>query len=153
MDASRTQSARLGLGLSILALTLAALTAQAAPPTKVGESKTTDHGLKYETLKAGTGAEAKAGQRVTVHYTGTLKDGTKFDSSRDRDKPFEFKLAKSEEEGEVIKGWDEGVAGMLVGERRKLTIPPELGYGAAGAGRVIPPNATLIFDIELIEAK
>lgn len=107
----------------------------------------TPSGLQYDDIAEGTGAEAKSGQKVSVHYTGTLVDGKKFDSSRDRGKPFQFTLGV----GQVIKGWDEGVAGMKVGGQRKLTIPPELGYGSRGAGGVIPPNATLIFDVELIE--
>jgi FKBP-type peptidyl-prolyl cis-trans isomerase len=101
---------------------------------------------KIVDLRAGTGAEAKAGDRVTVHYTGTLDDGTKFDSSRDRGQPFSFTLGR----GQVIPGWDQGVAGMKVGGQRKLTIPPEEGYGARGSGGVIPPNATLEFDVEMI---
>ena len=107
---------------------------------------TTPSGLKYVEIKEGTGATPKTGQTVVVHYTGTLEDGTKFDSSRDRGQPFSFKLGV----GQVIKGWDEGLSTMKVGGRRLLTIPPELGYGARGAGGVIPPNATLIFDVELL---
>ena len=107
---------------------------------------TTDSGLQYVDLVEGTGATPQARQRVTVHYTGTLEDGTKFDSSRDRGRPFSFTIGV----GQVIKGWDEGVMSMRVGGRRELTIPPELGYGSRGAGGVIPPNATLIFDVELL---
>ena len=107
---------------------------------------TTASGLKYEDVKTGTGDVATAGKTVSVHYTGWLTNGTKFDSSKDRGKPFEFPLGG----GRVIKGWDEGVQGMKVGGNRRLTIPPELGYGARGAGGVIPPNATLIFEVELL---
>lgn len=109
---------------------------------------TTASGLKYEDLVVGTGAEVKAGQSVTVHYTGWLTDGKKFDSSKDRKDPFVFPLGA----GRVIKGWDEGVQGMKVGGKRKLTIPPGIGYGSRGAGSVIPPNATLIFEVELLKA-
>jgi len=103
--------------------------------------------LKMETLKPGAGAAAKAGDRVTVHYVGTLTDGKKFDSSRDRGEGFRFTLGQ----GQVIQGWDQGVAGMLVGEVRKLTIPPSLGYGARGFPPVIPANATLVFEVELLK--
>lgn len=111
---------------------------------------TTPSGLQYEDTAAGTGAQAKSGDDVQVHYTGWLytdgQQGAKFDSSRDRNDPFEFSLGA----GMVIRGWDEGVAGMLVGGQRTLIIPPDLGYGARGAGGVIPPNATLKFDVELL---
>ena len=110
-------------------------------------SVTTPSGLVYEELTVGAGAEAASGKKVTVHYTGWLTDGTKFDSSKDRGQPFEFPLGG----GRVIKGWDEGVQGMKVGGVRKLTIPPELGYGARGAGGAIPPNSTLVFEVELLK--
>jgi FKBP-type peptidyl-prolyl cis-trans isomerase len=113
------------------------------------QEKTTASGLKYTDLQEGTGDEARAGKNVEVHYTGWLEDGTKFDSSKDRNQPFRFSLGA----GQVIRGWDEGVAGMKVGGRRKLTIPSDLGYGARGAGGVIPPNATLIFEVELLGVK
>ncbi|MEB3337069.1 MAG: FKBP-type peptidyl-prolyl cis-trans isomerase [Leptolyngbyaceae bacterium] len=118
--------------------------------TKLQDTKkmiTTPTGLKYVDLVEGTGGTPKTGQTVVVHYVGTLEDGTKFDSSRDRNQPFQFKIGV----GQVIKGWDEGVASMRVGGLRKLTIPAELGYGARGAGDVIPPNATLIFEVELLK--
>jgi FKBP-type peptidyl-prolyl cis-trans isomerase len=106
----------------------------------------TPSGLQYSIVKEGTGAEAGNGQKVDVHYTGWLMDGTKFDSSRDRGAPFSFVVGQ----GRVIKGWDEGVAGMKVGEQRILMIPAALGYGARGAGGVIPPNANLVFKVELV---
>jgi FKBP-type peptidyl-prolyl cis-trans isomerase FkpA len=120
-------------------------------PTKVPDkpTKITGDGLAYWDIKTGTGAEATKGKTVSVHYTGWLTDGKKFDSSLDRGQPFPFHLGA----GEVIKGWDEGVAGMKVGGKRQLRIPPQLGYGARGAGGVIPPNATLIFDVELLGVK
>jgi FKBP-type peptidyl-prolyl cis-trans isomerase FkpA len=107
---------------------------------------TTATGLVIEELTVGAGEAAAAGQRVTVHYTGWLTDGTKFDSSKDRGEPFVFPLGARR----VIAGWDEGVQGMRVGGLRKLTIPPALGYGARGAGGIIPPNATLVFEVELL---
>lgn len=111
-------------------------------------SITTESGLIIEDTTPGTGSEAAAGQVVSVHYTGWLTDGRKFDSSKDRNQPFSFHLGA----GQVIRGWDEGVAGMKEGGVRKLTIPPQLGYGARGAGGVIPPNATLVFEVELLSA-
>ncbi len=130
----------------------AASTAAKATTAEKGKSmtRTSASGLKIEDTVVGTGAEAVAGGTVTVHYTGWLfesdKRGTKFDSSVDRKEPFKFPLGA----GRVIKGWDEGVAGMKVGGKRVLTIPPDLGYGARGAGGVIPPNATLQFEVELL---
>jgi FKBP-type peptidyl-prolyl cis-trans isomerase FkpA len=108
---------------------------------------TTESGLIIVDVVEGDGDTAASGQNVSVHYTGWLQNGTKFDSSKDRNEPFEFDLGA----GRVIRGWDEGVQGMKVGGKRKLTIPPELGYGSRGAGGVIPPNATLVFEVELLE--
>jgi FKBP-type peptidyl-prolyl cis-trans isomerase FkpA len=118
------------------------------PPGAVAPPKpiTNVSELKMEDTKVGTGAVAKAGKSVTVHYTGWLTNGTKFDSSKDHGQPFTFQLGA----GQVIKGWDQGVAGMKVGGVRKLTIPPSLAYGPNGAGGVIPPNATLVFEVELL---
>lgn len=120
-----------------------------APATSNMPQASASNGLKIEDEKVGTGAEAVAGKSVTVNYVGTLLDGTKFDSSYDRNQPFTFNLGA----GEVIKGWDQGVAGMKIGGKRKLTIPSDLGYGAAGAPPVIPPNATLVFEVELLGVK
>ena len=119
-----------------------------ASPTKVnGQPTTTASGLQYWDIVVGTGATAVPGKPVSVHYTGWLTSGEKFDSSLDRGKPFVFSLG----DGQVIKGWDEGVAGMKAGGKRQLRIPSALGYGDSGAGGVIPPKATLIFDVELLE--
>jgi len=139
----------LSLSCALTILTAAPLLAQKnASPTKVtGKATSTPSGLEYWDIVVGTGATAVAGKPVKVHYTGWLTDGKKFDSSVDRGQPFGFALGA----GQVIKGWDEGVAGMKVGGKRQLRIPPELGYGSRGAGGVIPPNATLIFDVELLE--
>lgn len=127
----------------VLALLALGLWAQKSPAENWTK---TPSGLGYQDLKVGTGAEAVAGKRVSVHYTGWLLNGQKFDSSKDRGVPFGFTLGA----GMVIRGWDEGVAGMKVGGVRKLRIPPNLGYGDRGAGGVIPPGATLIFEVELL---
>lgn len=143
--------------IAILVLTAIAICAQTvaqkpntSAPTKVtGDGVKTASGLQYWDIKVGTGAEAKQGSHVTVHYTGWLTSGKKFDSSVDAGKPFEFTIGR----GDVIKGWEEGVAGMKVGGKRQLRIPPELGYGASGYPGVIPANATLVFDIQLLGVK
>ena len=136
-------------------LSLPLLCAAAAPALALDDSKavTTLSGLKNIDTKVGTGAEPKTGQTVTVHYTGWLYEngakGKKFDSSKDRGQPFQFKIGV----GQVIPGWDEGVSTMKVGGKRTMIIPPDLGYGARGAGGVIPPGATLLFDVELLDVK
>jgi FKBP-type peptidyl-prolyl cis-trans isomerase len=113
------------------------------------QTVTTESGLTYLDMTVGTGRLAELGDTASVHYTGWLADGKKFDSSVDRKEPFSFRLGA----GQVIKGWDEGVMGMKIGGKRKLTIPPQLGYGERGAGGVIPPNATLTFDVELLDLR
>ncbi len=117
--------------------------------TMAENMETTPSGLQYTDVKVGTGASPAQGQTAVVHYTGWLVDGKKFDSSKDRGQPFTFPVGR----GQVIKGWDEGVATMKVGGTRKLVIPPDLAYGARGAGGVIPPNATLTFEVELLEIR
>jgi FKBP-type peptidyl-prolyl cis-trans isomerase len=119
-----------------------------SPPTKVGESKKTNSGLVYETLKEGTGVEVKPGQTVRVNYIGSLSDGTKFDASLDHGGPQEFPIGR----GQVIKGWDEGIPGMKIGEKRRLVVPADLGYGARANGS-IPANSNLVFEVELVEIK
>lgn len=145
------------LGLLLAAAPLAAPAATPAPAkhaaapaaAKAGKTVTLPDGLKYTDVAVGKGAAPKPGQIAVVHYTGTFPDGKKFDSSRDRGTPFEFPLGRHR----VIACWDEGVASMRVGGRRKLVCPPGIAYGAAGAGGVIPPNATLDFDVELLGIK
>lgn len=142
--------------LALLSLFAGGVVIQAVSEAKAqstGKQMTTDSGLKIEDTKVGTGATPTPGQTCVMHYTGWLYEngakGEKFDSSVDRGEPFEFPIAA----GRVIKGWDEGVASMKVGGKRTLIIPPQLGYGARGAGGVIPPNATLIFEVELLGVK
>ena len=135
-------------GISVLALSFVGYVLMNRGPA-TGAEVATASGLKYVDIVEGTGATPQKGQRVSVHYTGTLEDGTKFDSSVDRGQPFEFRLG----EGAVIKGWDEGLASMKVGGKRKLIIPPALGYGQRGSPPNIPPNSILLFDVELISVR
>ena len=149
-------TARIATFLAILTLALAACAqaptasqSQSSSGASANKEVTMPDGLKYTDDQVGTGAEATAGKTAVVHYTGWLMDGTKFDSSLDRNQPFSFPLGA----GQVIKGWDEGVAGMKVGGKRTLIIPPALGYGTRGAGNVIPPNATLKFEVQLLDVR
>jgi peptidylprolyl isomerase len=148
----RMPTVALSVALAGATLLAAGATTPAAAQTS-GSTMTTPSGLKIQDTKVGTGATPKAGQTCVMHYTGWLYEngakGQKFDSSHDRGQPFEFPIGQ----GRVIKGWDEGVATMKVGGKRTLIIPPELGYGARGAGGVIPPNATLMFEVELLAVK
>jgi FKBP-type peptidyl-prolyl cis-trans isomerase FkpA len=137
-----------GIALLIIIIILLLLGGKGSKDT-ASDMITTASGLQYQDLVIGDGDVAVPGDSVTVHYTGWLADGTKFDSSLDRGQPFPFVLGQ----GMVIKGWDEGVAGMRVGGKRRLVIPPDLAYGTSGAGSVIPPNATLTFEVELLEIK
>ena len=138
------------LSLALLAQTKKTSPDKPAGPTKVsGKAVSTSSGLEYWEIQEGTGAPALAGKEVSVHYTGWLTNGKKFDSSLDRGEPIKFTLGI----GQVIKGWDEGIAGMRVGGKRQLRIPPALAYGMRGAPPAIPPNATLVFDVELMAVK
>jgi len=138
---------RIALGL-LLVFALLILVGCGSPAEEKTVTTVKENEMKIEDVVVGSGAEATAGKLITVHYTGRLEDGTVFDSSVGR-APFEFVLGA----GQVIEGWDKGFDGMKVGGKRTLTIPPEMGYGATGAGGVIPPNATLIFDVELLDVK
>jgi len=149
--AARRRNQRLVLiaaGVVLLAIVAFAIYSSLSKPAPA-DLITAPSGLKYQDLKVGSGDEAKTGDTVSVHYTGWLEDGTKFDSSLDRNQPFEFTLGA----GRVIPGWEEGVVGMKVGGKRKLVIPPALAYGASGSSGVIPPNATLTFEVEPLEIK
>lgn len=137
------------VAMGTLAALLAAPAFAAPAAAKGARTVTTASGLKYIDQVVGKGASPVKGKQVKVHYTGTLLNGKKFDSSVDRNEPFVFVIGR----GEVIPGWDEGVMSMKVGGKRRLIVPPKLGYGAAGAGGVIPPNATLIFDVELLDVQ
>jgi FKBP-type peptidyl-prolyl cis-trans isomerase FkpA len=130
-------------------ITYAAMAAADTPAKVSGPGKSTASGVQYWDLKPGAGAAAESGKTVTIHYVGFLTDGKKFDSSVDRNRPFSFSLG----EGTVIKGWDEGIAGMKVGGKRQLKVPPAAAYGSEGKGGVVPPNSTLTFDVQLLEVK
>jgi FKBP-type peptidyl-prolyl cis-trans isomerase len=135
------------LATTVMAIAMAAVNDS---PAKVsGGPKATASGVQYWEIKPGTGAAAANGKTVTIHYTGFLEDGKKFDSSVDRGRPFSFHMG----EGSVIKGWDDGIAGMKVGGKRQLKVPPAAAYGDQGKGGVVPPNATLIFDVQLVDVK
>jgi FKBP-type peptidyl-prolyl cis-trans isomerase len=137
------------LSILLIALLIISLMEGCSKKVDTGSEVTTASGLKYVEIKEGIGPSPQTGQMVTVHYTGTLQNGKKFDSSVDSGQPLQFNIGV----GQVIKGWDEGILTMKVGGKRKLIIPPELGYGSRGAGGVIPPNATLIFEVELLDVK
>ena len=142
----------IGVIAGLVLVSLVATACSQTPPASGGgggSEVTTPSGLRYTDVVVGSGAQPQAGQTAVVHYTGWLLDGKKFDSSKDRGQPFSFPVGR----GRVIKGWDEGVATMKVGGTRRLTIPPDLGYGAQGAGGVIPPNATLTFEVELLDVR
>ncbi|MBI6545551.1 MAG: FKBP-type peptidyl-prolyl cis-trans isomerase [Cyanobacteria bacterium NC_groundwater_1444_Ag_S-0.65um_54_12] len=141
-----TLAIMLGIAIALTGGGIACAKSKTASEKPTGKVHTLQNGLKYEDLRVGTGPGPKQNQVVKVHYTGWLMNGKKFDSSRDRGQPFEFVIGT----GQVIKGWDEGVMTMRVGGRRKLIIPPALGYGARGVDNVIPPNSTLVFDVELL---
>ncbi|HEV7517903.1 MAG TPA: FKBP-type peptidyl-prolyl cis-trans isomerase [Thermoanaerobaculia bacterium] len=149
------RSFTLALATLLTALPLAGPVLAQAPSEKAmekpaeGQEVVTPSGLKYTDLKVGTGEEATAGKTVTIHFTGWLTNGTKFESSHDKNQPLTFKLGA----GQAIEGWDKGVAGMKVGGKRKLVIPPGLGYGGKSVGGVIPPNSTLVFEVELLKVK
>ncbi len=151
MSISRTNVLSISSFMLVLMMLFVGFTISASSKEdkKVSETQKTDSGLQYIVIEEGTGDKAVTGKKVKVHYTGKLEDGTEFDSSIKRGEPIEFTLGI----GQVIKGWDEGIALMNVGDKYQLIIPPELGYGAAGAGNVIPPNSVLIFDVELVEVE